>query len=102
MIPGTAGGLTAANFDRRMAPEDRRSQEPPRRPWRVEVLSWPRLPPERQRQFLQMAGEAGGEWWGNGRILLQAYPQAYRLSATARALGFYVRLEEETTPRPLR
>ena len=63
-------------------------------PWRVEVLSWPRLAHDRQHEFLQMAGEAGGEWWGGGRIVLSAYPAASRLSAHARAHGFFVRLEQ--------
>jgi hypothetical protein len=61
--------------------------------WSVEVTSWERLKHDRQREFLSLAGNAGGEWWGDGRILLSAYPQAHRLSASARARGFFVQMK---------
>jgi hypothetical protein len=61
--------------------------------WRVEVLAWPCLAPARQREFLELAGRAGGEWWGGGRIVVPDYPNACQLSSCARARGFLVLLE---------
>ena len=61
--------------------------------WSVEVAFWERLKRDRQREFLRLAGDVGGEWWGDGRIVLSAFPQAHRLSASARARGFYVQLK---------
>jgi hypothetical protein len=60
--------------------------------WSIEVGSWKRLKRDRQREFLRLVGEAGGEWWGEGHFVLPAYPQAHRLGTTARARGFYVRI----------
>jgi hypothetical protein len=67
--------------------------------WSVEVSAWDRLRRDRQREFLMLAGEAGGEWWGDGRIVLRAYPEAHRLSASARAHGFFVRLKPSDVDR---
>jgi hypothetical protein len=60
--------------------------------WSIEVPSWPRLNHARRQEFLRLAGDAGGEWWGAGRILLSAYPAAHRLSFVARIRGFHVRM----------
>jgi hypothetical protein len=61
--------------------------------WKVEVSAWPRLKRERQHEFLQLAGDMGGEWWGGGCIVVPGYVDACRLSFKARALGFFVRME---------
>jgi hypothetical protein len=61
--------------------------------WSIEVASWPRLTNARRREFLRLAGDAGGEWWGAGRIHVGAYPNANRLSTSARKRGFHVRVK---------
>lgn len=61
--------------------------------WRVEVEWWPRLPHKRQREFLTLAGNFGGEWWGGGRVVIPGVEDALELSSSARCHGFFVRMD---------
>jgi len=58
--------------------------------WRIEVPSWARLEPDRRREFLALAGDFDGEWWGNGCFVVSGVADAQRLSHSARARGFFV------------
>ena len=64
--------------------------------WSIEVASWSRLNHERRREFLRIAGDAGGEWWGGGRVIVRAWRDAERISTSVRARGLHVRM----TPAP--
>jgi hypothetical protein len=60
--------------------------------WEVEASSWSLLSPERQCEFERLAGDLGAEWNGAGRVRVDAFAVASRLSLTARRRGIHVRL----------
>jgi hypothetical protein len=64
--------------------------------WRVEIPGWSRLQPDRQREFLILAGDFGGEWWGEGCVLVPGVADAHRLSHSARVRGFFVNMRLES------
>jgi hypothetical protein len=64
--------------------------------WRIEVASWGRLESNRRREFLELAGDFSGEWWGNGCFVVSGVAEAQRLSRSARARGFCIHVRSHS------